>query len=374
MGGKLLLRNDGDFRLRKFRSAGKAALGDEHSSRRNLSVKRERGVNIVVYKVGCERVGGALRSAKHYDGVFARHVVAKVIEQAFKLAAPRRKGQRAEIRHGTDRNFAHRAHEGIHEHGARSAEHGVQIRCVGAEFVAAGEQNSLLEKYGNVLVLLRGDAFEHALEGYVLRNADDCLRHIVEKGCGEFIDERDVSVRRGKPESGVKPLQILLNMRLGCNALLSAELCVGFLQRRDELFGGIRQNLARGGNGDAVRLCGAALCFEVKERDGVDFVAPELDSGGVLLLRGVKIQYAAANGELAGAVDLRTAFVSGAGKARGKVADVGAVAPAQCEGVILVRSGGQGELQRRLRRGNDNVAFAYQNAPEHRKAALLIVV
>ena len=221
MSGNFLLGDNGNFRLGKFRSAGKAALGNKDRSRGNLSVPGKGGVDVIVYKVGGKGVGGALRAAKHHHRVFARHIILYVVKQAFKLAAPGRKSKRAEIGDGAHGNFAHRAHKGIYEHGVRAVEHGIQLRLVNAESVAPGKENSLLKKYGNILVLLRGKAFEHAFERYIFRNADHGVWHIVEKRCGEFIDEGNISVRCGKPQTGVQPLQILLNMRLCGDAVFS---------------------------------------------------------------------------------------------------------------------------------------------------------
>ena len=108
-------------------------------------------------------MGGAFGAAEHHHGVFSRHVVLDVVKQAFQLAAPRRKGKSAEIRHGIHGNFPNGSQERVHEHGVRRAEQGAKVCYVYAEPVAAGEQYSLLEKHGNVLVLLRRKAFEHAL-------------------------------------------------------------------------------------------------------------------------------------------------------------------------------------------------------------------
>ena len=147
---------------------------------------------------------------------------------------------------------------------------------------------------------------------------------------------------------------------------------MSIFEHGNERLSGIREHLPGRGHGGFVYFFCAALAFKVKTGDGIYFVAPKLNADRALGLGREKVEDPAPDGELAGAVHLVPALIARPGKALSQLLYVGAVAPAQPDGVIFICARRDSVLEGCLRGGDHNAAAPVDYAPEHGKALLLI--
>ena len=147
---------------------------------------------------------------------------------------------------------------------------------------------------------------------------------------------------------------------------------MGVFEHGDKRLFGIREHLPCGSDKGFVNFLCAALGLKVKEGDGIYFVAPKFNADGALRLGRKEVKNSAANGELAGTVNLASALIARPGKALRQLLDVGAVTPAKLNGVKFIGPRGNRVLERRLRRGDDYSGALVEHPPEHGKTLLLI--
>ena len=217
------------------------------------------------------------------------------------------------------------------------------------------------------------DSFIALLDIFVFGDKDDfVIIEIVKQCSGLVINQRDELVAAGERDTRIQHIRFFLQGFLGFFAFAAAQIGCFFADFCRQLLLGVNENLARGGQGDFLAVFGSALGLDVKVVDGVDGIAPKLDTHGRGAVGHEQIDNAAADRKLAAALDVVASFIAEQDERFFEFGEIDFHI-----GLQHPRYGAQGrfrygELRRRVERRNHNVVFAVRHPAENIEPLMLV--
>ena len=265
--------------------------------------------------------------------------------------------------------------EGVEENG-RTVEQEIhalhKVEGVGLEPSA---KHAVLKQRFELLFFMKFKRTVAFLDIFIFRDKDDLvIVKIIKQGRGLVVDEGDELVVGRKAQPRAQHIRLLLQAFFRFFTALAFEIRGFLADFVRKLFFVADQNLARGGEGDLFAVVGAALGLDVEIIDGVDLVAPQLDTHGRFAVRHEQVDQSAADGELTAALDVVTALIAEQDQRLLKFCHVDLDIGLEGAGDGSKNIFGNGELRCRVESRDNDVIIAAEHTAENIQSLVLIFV
>ena len=313
------------------------------------------------------------RAGEEGDRILLRDEGVEVLPEGRHVTAPVGGGKGLGVDEGFQLELVHAAQEVFTQQGALLLGGDDEVVHGLIQHVQTGAEDALFQQTGQLFAAAELGGLLSVPDAAHFVQHEEGAVEVVQQGGRGGVAETIVFVHGFGHQAGVQLGQVGFHGLFQCGAVLAA----GFLLRRAQGLGGVgraaEQHLAGGGKVNFFQCAVPPLGQQVKGGQRINLVVPVFDTGGLAHIGGVNVHDVAADAELAGAVHLTAADVSGGEEPLHQRLPVVDHAGLEGEGVLQKLVAGDGVLQKRLCRNADGIQPPPRQCAQHRQPPVLVL-